>query len=88
MTDEPIIATCIVIFSDGRYLKELCEKTFQNSVPEEGDYFEYNKDSGLFICPKGHMAIRRARTGKKNWHGNQIITLYFDVENIRFVLST
>ena len=29
------------------------------------DEFEFNKDAGLFVCPEGHMAIRKAKQGKK-----------------------
>lgn len=32
---------------------------------KEEEQFEFNKDAGLFVCPEGHMAIRKARTGKK-----------------------
>jgi hypothetical protein len=31
----------------------------------DGDKFDYNKDADRFICPAGHMAIRKARQGKK-----------------------
>ena len=29
------------------------------------DEFEFNKDAGMYVCKAGHMAIRKARTGKK-----------------------
>uniref|UniRef100_UPI001885AAE8 transposase n=1 Tax=Streptococcus suis TaxID=1307 RepID=UPI001885AAE8 len=41
------------------------------------------KDAGLFVCPQGHMAVRKARTGKKNQNSNQVITHYFDVEKCK-----
>lgn len=120
-TDEGIITACVVTSgekSDGKYLKDLYEKTLQNDVPvetiigdatysgkenlklarkenvhfvsklnpsvskgyrKEGDCFEYNKDAGLFVCPQGHMAVRKARTGKKHQNSNQVIAYYFDV---------
>lgn len=129
MTDERIITACVVTSgekSDGKYLKDLYEKTLQNGVPvetiigdaaysgkeniklackekvhlvsklnpsvskgyrKEGDCFEYNKDAGLFVCPRGHMAVRKARTGKKNQNSNQVITHYFDVENCKICPS-
>lgn len=34
----------------------------------------------MFICPAGHTAIRKARTGKKNQGRNQKQTYYFDIE--------
>ncbi|SDB07787.1 Transposase DDE domain-containing protein, partial [Streptococcus henryi] len=51
------------------------------------DAFEYNKDAGLFVCPEGHMAVRKARTGKKNQKRNQVITHYFDVEKCKICPS-
>ncbi|BEP30326.1 IS1182 family transposase [Helicovermis profundi] len=47
------------------------------------DEFEFNKDAGMFICPAGHIAIRKARTGKKNQSANQVTTYYFDVEKCK-----
>ncbi|MBP1173073.1 hypothetical protein JOE49_000325 [Paenibacillus sp. PvR133] len=29
------------------------------------DEFEFNKDAGMYVCKAGHLAIRRAREGKK-----------------------
>ena len=34
---------------------------------------------------EGHMAIRKARQGKKNISKNQTDTYYFDIENAKFV---
>ena len=45
---------------------------------EEGK-FDYNKDAGMFVCPAGHIAIRRAQQGRKNGAWNQAYTYYFDV---------
>jgi transposase len=44
------------------------------------DEFDYNKDAGMFVCPAGHMAIRKARQGKKGDGTNQVDAYYFDVE--------
>lgn len=41
--------------------------------------FDYNKDADRFICPAGHLAVRKARQGKKNIGENQVDTYYFDV---------
>lgn len=43
------------------------------------DEFEFNKDADMFICPAGHLAVRKARQGKKNIGANQTTTYYFDV---------
>jgi len=45
--------------------------------------FDYNKDAGMFVCPSGHMAIRKARQGKKDQGKNQKYTYYFDVEKCK-----
>ncbi|GEL76792.1 hypothetical protein TMU01_10270 [Tenuibacillus multivorans] len=31
----------------------------------QGDEFEYIKDAGMYVCPAGHMAIRKSKQGKK-----------------------
>lgn len=50
---------------------------------KDSDRFDYNKDADMFVCPAGHMAIRRARQGKKNAGENQVDTYYFDVEKCK-----
>ncbi|WOV86733.1 IS1182 family transposase [Sporosarcina oncorhynchi] len=45
--------------------------------------FDFNKDAGMFVCPAGHMATRKARTGKKGQKRNQTMTFYFDVEKCK-----
>lgn len=53
-----------------------------NPVISEGQprkHFDYNKDAGMFICPAGHQAVRKARTGKKSGQKNQVTTYYFDI---------
>lgn len=47
------------------------------------DIFDYNKDADLFVCPAGHIAIRKARQGRKNIGANQVDTYYFDVEKCK-----
>ena len=50
---------------------------------KDEDKFDYNKDADRFVCPAGHMAIRKARQGKKNIGQNQSYTYYFDVEKCK-----
>jgi transposase len=50
---------------------------------KEEDKFGYNKDAGMFVCPAGHLAFRKARQGKKNIGKNQSYTYYFDVEKCK-----
>jgi hypothetical protein len=45
------------------------------------DEFEFNKDAGMYVCKAGHMAIRKARTGKKS--ANQSHTYYFAIEKCK-----
>jgi hypothetical protein len=47
------------------------------------DEFEFNKDAGMYVCKAGHMAIRKARQGKKNIGKNQKDTYYFDIEKCK-----
>ncbi|AXY06569.1 IS5/IS1182 family transposase [Bacillus thuringiensis LM1212] len=47
------------------------------------DEFEFNKDAGMYVCKAGHMAIRKARQGKKKVNANQTDTYYFDVEKCK-----
>jgi len=47
------------------------------------DEFEFNKDAGMYICKAGHIAIRKARQGKKGVSNNQTDTYYFDIEKCK-----
>jgi hypothetical protein len=47
------------------------------------DEFEFNKDAGMYVCKAGHMAIRKARQGKKGVNKNQTETYYFDIEKCK-----
>lgn len=49
----------------------------------ESEQWEFNKDADMFVCPAGHMAIRKAVQGKKNQQRNQTLTYYFDVEKCK-----
>ena len=50
---------------------------------KDEDRFGYNKDADMFVCPAGHLAIRKSRQGKKNVGTNQTDTYYFDVEKCK-----
>ena len=47
------------------------------------DEFDFNKDAGMYVCKAGHMAIRKARQGKKGVAANQTDTYYFDIEKCK-----
>lgn len=61
-------------------LNPIISNSYKN--PERNGFI-YNKDAGLFVCPEGHMAIRKARTGKKGQKYNQTNTYYFDTEKCK-----
>lgn len=51
-----------------------------------GDKFEYNKDAGMYVCPAGHMAIKKVKSGsRKGKDGTDtLVELYhFDVEKCK-----
>jgi transposase len=50
---------------------------------KEEDKFDYNKDAGMFVCPAGHLAIRKAKEGKKNVGRNQSYIYFFDIEKCK-----
>lgn len=50
-------------------------------VRKEG--WEFNKDAGMFVCPAGHLATRKAIQGRKNQKENQTTTYYFDIERCK-----
>ena len=54
-----------------------------NGCRKEEDKFDFNKDAGMFVCPAGHMATRRAKQGKRNGRWNQAWTYYFDVDRCK-----
>ena len=57
--------------------------TISNGTRKEEDRFDYNKDAGMFVCPTGHMAIRKARQGKEGQGKNRALVFFFDVERCR-----
>ena len=50
---------------------------------KDEDKFDYNKDADMFVCPAGHLSIRKAKQGRKNASKNQVHTYYFDVEKCK-----
>ncbi|WP_419698415.1 IS1182 family transposase [Mucilaginibacter sp. NFX135] len=50
---------------------------------KEEDKFDFNKDADMFVCPAGHLSIRKSRGGKKHTGTNQVHTYYFDVEKCK-----
>ena len=57
--------------------------SISQGIKSESEQWEYNKDAGMYICPAGHIAIRKAKQGKKNQQANQTLTYYFDIEKCK-----
>jgi hypothetical protein len=47
------------------------------------DEFYFNKDAGMYVCKAGHLAVRKARQGRKGFRKNQTDTYFFDVEKCK-----
>ena len=47
----------------------------------ESEQWEFNKDAGMYVCPAGHMATRKAKQGKKG--PNQVQVYFFDIEKCK-----
>ena len=46
--------------------------------------FEYNKDAGMYVCPQGHMAVRKCHSKPTKYRNNsECETYYFDVEHCK-----
>jgi len=54
----------------------------EHSSKKESKY-TFNKDAGMFVCEAGHLAIRKARQGKKCSEKNQMMVYYFDIEKCK-----
>jgi transposase len=50
---------------------------------QQENTFDYNKDAGMFVCPSGHMAIRKAIQTKKAKGKSQTDSYFFDVEKCK-----
>lgn len=50
---------------------------------EKDDGFSFNKDAGMYVCPAGHISIRRAKHGKKIKSSNPYDAYYFDVDTCK-----
>lgn len=69
--------------SEGIELVSRLNPSISQGKRKEEDKFDYNKDAGMFVCPAGHMATRKARQGKKGQGVNQVLVYFFDVEKCR-----
>lgn len=71
--------------SSGQNIKVVAKlnPSISQGFRKDEDKFDFNKDADMFVCPAGHMAIRKAKQGKTNVGENQVHTYYFDVEKCK-----
>lgn len=68
---------------NGFLLVSKLHPVISNGFRKEEDKFDFNKDAGMFVCPAGHMAVRKARQGKKDGKWNQTWTYFFDTDKCK-----
>lgn len=50
---------------------------------KDEDKFQFNKDANMYVCKAGHMAIKKAKQGRKGVSRNPAIAYFFDVEKCK-----
>jgi len=50
---------------------------------KEFDGFDYNKDASMYVCPAGHLAIRKTKESRKKEKKNDREVYFFDVEKCK-----
>ena len=70
---------------NGLHLVSKLSKTVTsgNRKNELDNGFTYNKDAQMYVCPAGHMAIRKAQSGVKSPDKPQRESYFFDTEKCR-----
>jgi hypothetical protein len=58
--NEPSISSIFTVKEKLNLLKEIVEDR------KDADKFDYNEDADSFVCPTGHLAIKKGRGGNKN----------------------
>ena len=71
-------------YCDGNNIKNVSKlsKMVTHGNSKRNNNFEYNKDTGMYVCKAGHMAIRKTKQGKKSIN-QQVECYYFDVEKCK-----
>lgn len=59
-------------------VSKLNPKISAASLNQERDGFSYNKDAGMFVCPMGHMAVKKIRNRTAAHNKNPKEVYYFD----------
>ena len=68
---------------DGFSLVARLNPAISNGFRKSDTGFVYNKDAGMYVCPAGHMAIRKAIQGKKGEGCSRSIVYYFDTDRCK-----
>jgi len=61
-------------------------RTVSEGNKHKVDGFFYNKDAGMYVCPEGHMAIKKTVSGKKKHkiYGDTMVeTYHMDIEKCK-----
>lgn len=69
---------------DIKLVSKLSKLVTHGSRKEE---FEYNKDAGMYVCPEGHMAMLKRKTGSKldkSGKDTRVESYFFDVEKCKY----
>lgn len=70
---------------NGIKLASKLSKTVTHGLRSKDREFEYNKDAGMYVCPAGHMAVRKAKGGcvTKEGEDQRVESYYFDIEKCK-----
>lgn len=68
---------------DGVSLVSKLNPTIDHKNNRNSDKFSYNKDAGMYVCPAGHMSVKKRKSTNKNAKENPRLHFYFDVEKCR-----
>ena len=61
-------------------------RTVSHGPKRKNGEFEYNKDAGMYVCPQGHMSIRKSSNRPRKYKeeaAGTVETYFFDVEKCK-----
>lgn len=75
-------------YAQGKDIKLISKlsKTVTHGNRKDEDKFEFNKDAGMYVCPAGHMAIKKIKSGsKRDKKGidTKVEVYFFDIEKCK-----
>lgn len=90
MVDTVIGDTAYSSKDNLKYMKESEKKLISRLHPiitngkrERGKEFEFNKDANMYVCPAGHLAIKKLVKKRKDSSKNPQLKYFFDVEKCK-----